>query len=132
MFKAFFFFTDVKVKEKVNISVVLFPINHDGSGSSGVSKFIKKRHLICNSNKCEPLNVLHFGYIAYSKMNLEVSFSPFKNLTVSQISFEVSFYLLKIYIKEKNYIIHIQFICIKIENKQYFQKQLANNISLIK
>jgi len=83
---------DVKVKEKVNISVVLFPINHDGSGSSGVSKFIKKRHLICNSNKCEPLNVLHFGYIAYSKMNLEVSFSPFKNLTVSQISFEFKSY----------------------------------------
>lgn len=103
LINAFFLLTDVKVNEKVNISVVLFPINHDGSGSSGVSTFVKNRHLICNSNKCEPLNVLHFGYIAYSKMNLEISFSPLKNLTVSQISFEVRFLILKIYVKKTLY-----------------------------
>jgi len=83
---------NVKVNEKFNISVVLFPISHDGSGSSGISRFTKTRHLICNTNECEPVNVLHFGYIAYSKINLEVSFSHLKNTTVTHISFEFKSY----------------------------------------
>ena len=80
------------------MSVLMFPINHDGSGSSGMKKYSRERHLVCpigntadDDDWCDPFTVLHLGYLHYAKLRLEINFFVLEDdvCPVEDVKFEV-------------------------------------------
>jgi len=70
----------------------LFPVGKDGSGSSGVSVYNRDRTLSCpGKGWCEPIVVLHLGFLKYSKFHVEVQFDGLQNSSypVDEVAFDV-------------------------------------------
>jgi len=78
-----------------NVSVLLFPIDHDGSGSSGLQKYNRTRSLKCENLKqtnhwCSPIVIMHLSQLHYAKLKLEIQYEGLQN--VSDVSFEFKTY----------------------------------------
>lgn len=61
--------------QTVNISINVFTVNEDASSMSGLKYFTRTRNYMCNGELlCDTIAIMHFGYLPYSKMQIEISF----------------------------------------------------------
>nr|XP_018667761.1 transmembrane protein 181-like isoform X2 [Ciona intestinalis] len=77
------------------LSVTMFAIGEDGAGSAGLSVHVRERTLLCHGQGwCEPIVVLHLGYLEYTKFRVSVSFDGLQNISypVNDVQFEFKTY----------------------------------------
>nr|CAB3267059.1 transmembrane protein 181-like [Phallusia mammillata] len=73
--------TGASFSQNFTMEVLFFPFGPDGAGSEGMEKHSRQRKLSCYSQGwCEPIVVLHLGYLEYSAFQLEIKFIGLENL----------------------------------------------------
>ena len=89
----FILFAGQSFEQSINVTMNIFTIIDDASGTSGLRQYSRTRHLKCfNGPLCDEIMLLHIGYLPYSKIRVEVSFPDIDSLdlNVSDVTFEVS------------------------------------------
>lgn len=74
------------------MQVTTFAVGEDGSGGSGISNHTHQRTLTCRSDLwCDPMVVLHLGYLSYSRFKVIIKFTGLESSTnkVEDLNFEV-------------------------------------------
>uniref|UniRef100_H2YR35 Uncharacterized protein n=1 Tax=Ciona savignyi TaxID=51511 RepID=H2YR35_CIOSA len=77
------------------LMVTMFAIGEDGAGGAGLSVHKHDRTLSCHGQGiCDPIVVLHLGYLEYTKIRVSVSLNGLQNISypVDDVQFEFKAY----------------------------------------
>ncbi|XP_039260920.2 transmembrane protein 181-like isoform X2 [Styela clava] len=82
------------VSQDFTLGVMIFSISPDASGHEGTRTHNRTRTLHCSGSECDPLVVLHLGYLEYTRIRVQVNFYGIENLkySVEDVFFEFKYY----------------------------------------
>lgn len=82
-------------EQPINVSISIFTVDEDASGMFGLQNFNRRRNLRCTHGfLCNKMAMMHFGYLPYSKMQIEILFRGIEKTTidVSDVIFDMKMF----------------------------------------